>query len=89
MKKVLFTAIALVAFSSASMANTIVDDSENEVLRRQNCVEYVYHAVQLETQSQGQAMSYAQFQSAFNYYYSACTDANNSGATILDPVFIP
>lgn len=84
-----FSAVALVAFSFAGMANNEVKEVETkeEKVVKTNCSSYATSSVQAETLAYG-PMSFDEYAEAYTFYYNTCIDANNSGATLLDPVFV-
>jgi hypothetical protein len=87
MKKLFFTAIALVAFSGVSMANTIeIENTDSLEKTLQNCFNYALAATVLE--SGGTPMSQSEFNANYSFYYNACQYAKSVGAEILLPVVI-
>ena len=79
----IFSAVALVAFSFAGMANEVEKKEEKTVLRT-NCRDYAMNAVKAETLQYG-PMDYDSFSEAYNFYYNFCVDTRDSGAGVLDP----
>ena len=80
MKKLMFTAIALVAFSSASMANTIADEevkSPNDIeMIIKNCAkEAATKAAEFETALEAAThtcLSSSDYNQLYNFYYNEC-----------------
>jgi hypothetical protein len=90
MKKVFFSAVALVAFSFAGMANEIeeIEISKSKIETETNCNSYAMSSTIAESQYYGYVMTSVQFASSYSFYYNSCVSANNSGYTLLKPVFI-
>lgn len=90
MKKVFFSAVALVAFSFAGMANEIeeIEISKSKIESETNCNSYAMSSTIAESQYYGYVMTSVQFASSYSFYYNSCVSANNSGYTLLKPVFI-
>jgi len=94
MKKMVFSAVALVAFSFAGMANNEVKEVEvketkkEETIVKTNCSSYAMASTIAESNYYGYTMTNSEFASAYTFYYNTCVDANNSGATLLQPVFV-
>jgi len=86
MKKIMFAAIALVAFTTVSRANTDINITEDATAT--NCTEYAYHAVNDEQLAIGKLYSDADYWKAYNWYLSVCQEANSTGTPILQPVII-
>jgi hypothetical protein len=88
MKKMIFSAVALLAFSFAGMANEIEEKKvEEKIIVKANCDSYAKSCIVAETYQYG-PMSQSQFNEAYSFYYNTCVEANNSGATLLNPIFI-
>lgn len=89
----MFSAVALIAFSVTGMANNGGKDVETketkkvEKVVKTNCSSYATSSVQAETLAYG-PMSFDEYAEAYTFYFNTCQDANNSGATLLDPVFV-
>jgi hypothetical protein len=89
MKKLFFSAVALVAFSSVSMANTIAVEEDNvEVIASVNCRSYASSAVSIETAALGRPMTRIEFASAYSEYFNFCTWSVSRGLTPLLPVVV-
>jgi len=87
MKKMIFSAVALVAFSFAGMANE-VEEKEEKIVVKTNCSSYAMASTVAESNYYGTTMSSSQFAEAYTFYYNTCVDANNNGAILLAPVFV-
>jgi hypothetical protein len=88
MKKVFFSAFALITFSISATANEIEEKKvEEKIIVKANCDSYAKSCIVAETYQYG-PMSQSQFNEAYSFYYNTCVEANNSGATLLDPIFI-
>lgn len=68
MKKLFFTAIALVAFSGVSFGNTIVDDSD-----RTNCSVVAYITATIVEEDSGGCLTSSQWNAVYNAAYWECT----------------
>jgi hypothetical protein len=90
MKKVIFSAVAMIAFVGSSMANTSEIKLEKIELEEiaTDCRKYAAAAVKVETLAAEQPMTQSEFAAAYTSYYNFCVDANNSGAVPLLPVVI-
>ena len=87
-KKFIFSAVALMAFSFAGMANEIAEtEVDDTIVKEADCGSYARASIVAETQQYG-VMSQSEFNEAFSFYYNTCVDANNSGATLLNRVFV-
>ncbi|MFY7740000.1 MAG: hypothetical protein ACOVQC_05740 [Flavobacterium sp.] len=81
MKKLMFTAIALVAFSGVSMANTIADDEvvskkqNNEKILKTDSECMKYASLKVEAyESQYGCMTSSQYNYSFWGHYNKCLD---------------
>lgn len=86
MKKMIFSAVALIAFSYAGMANEIEEKNTDEKLGV-DCNRYARASIVAETYYYGAPLSQSEFNEAYSFYYSTCTEANRIGATLLMPAF--
>ena len=90
MKKIIFSAIAMIAFVGSSMANNAAVREEKIKLEdiATDCKKYAAAAVKVETIAAEQPMTQSEFAAAYTSYYNFCEDANNSGSVPLLPVTI-
>ena len=87
MKKVFFSAIALLAFSFAGMANEIEEKKVEVETLGVDCNRYARASIVAETYYYGSPLSQSEFNEAYSFYYNTCTEANRVGATLLMPAF--
>jgi hypothetical protein len=90
MKKVIFSAIAMIAFVGSSVANTVEVEKEKIAVEEiaTDCKKYASAAVKIETLAAEQPMTQSQYAATYSSYYNFCVGANNSGAIPLLPVVI-
>ena len=73
MKKLLFSAIALVAFSSVSMANTIEENLEKDNTKKTDgCVTTAIRMMDIIEASNGEITDIVQYNNVFQYYIWMC-----------------
>lgn len=85
-----FSAMALVTFSSVSMANTIKTEEEIDLQKEVvavNCSSYS-SAVSIETAALGRPMTRAEFAATYSEYYNFCVYSVNNGMIPLLPVTV-
>lgn len=87
MKKMIFSAVALVAFSVSGMANEIEEKKVEEETLSVDCNRYARASIVAETYYYGSPLSQSEFNEAYSFYYNTCTEANRTGATLLMPAF--
>ena len=91
MKKLFFSAVALMAFNSISMANTIETEEEIDLQKEVvavNCSSYASSAVSIETAALGRPMTRAEFAATYSEYYNFCVYSVNNGMIPLLPVTV-
>jgi hypothetical protein len=86
MKKLFFAAIALVAFSGVSMANTIeIEELKEEQVVSTNCIWYALAAAIAEGNN---GASPEEFGGNISFYFGLCACADATGSVPLMPVFV-